>query len=116
MHGVQRAQSVCPEPFFELDYAYISSLHSFKSAFDLRNTYIVSGLGLVEILRPSFVIGEFFLCLNVWHLIDQPGLVENVVAMAAFPLQARDGENGTLKDGINWGTHKFILRTLMDLG
>lgn len=36
--------------------------------------------------------------------------------MARFPLKARDAENGALIGGISWGTHKFILRTLMDLG
>src|SRR6266852_3517621 len=36
--------------------------------------------------------------------------------MARFPLRARDSKNGRLVGGIKWGPHKFILRTLMDLG
>lgn len=36
--------------------------------------------------------------------------------MARFHLKAVDGENGALIGGIEWGPHKYIIRTLMDLG
>lgn len=29
---------------------------------DLRNTYIVSGLALVEYLEPRYVVGMFLIC------------------------------------------------------
>lgn len=67
----------------------------------------------MERLRPSFVIGRSRFTFSEHILMLDP--VENVVEMARFPLKAWD-ENGILKGGIEFGTHKFIVRTLLDLG
>jgi hypothetical protein len=36
--------------------------------------------------------------------------------MARFQLKARDGTEGQIIGGIPWGTHKFLVRTFLDLG
>lgn len=43
---------------FETTFIFTRILLSFKSAMDLRNTYIVSGLAFVEHLRPKYIISE----------------------------------------------------------
>lgn len=42
--------------------------------------------------------------------------VENIVAMARFPVRGKDVKDGKIEGGVKWGIHKFILRTLLDLG
>lgn len=69
----------------------------FKSETDVRNTLIATCLSFVEHFRPSYVV------------------IENVANMARFKLCGRE-KDGKIADGIEWGTHKFVLRTFLDLG
>lgn len=38
------------------------------------------------------------------------------MAMSRFRLKARDMNVGVVEGGVEWGNHKFIVRTLIDLG
>ncbi|KAF8317753.1 S-adenosyl-L-methionine-dependent methyltransferase [Cantharellus anzutake] len=78
--------------------AGFSGLNRFRSSGDRRNMLIASGLSLVECFKPTYVI------------------IENVINMARFPLQGKDAKNGKIEGGISWGVHKFVIRTLLDLG
>lgn len=69
----------------------------FKSASDVRNTLIAVTMAYVEHLLPSRVV------------------IENVGNMATFPLRGKEVD-GKVIGGVEWGTHKFILRTFLDLG
>lgn len=64
---------------------------------DVRNTLIAAGLSYIEHLRPSYF------------------LLENVPSTATHPLCGREAD-GEVTGGIEWGMHKFIMRTSLDLG